>query len=210
MICNLSRREMLRFLALALPAALFGFKTRDYFDDELVCVHVYAPDQELPEPLLTPSRQFDQRSSGTEYFQIGLPELILCRTKIRLLELFQYVWPVTSAEVKGVQESVKIIYTQPVMEDIRAIADVQKILEKQNNLRRRKKESLAVIFTLNDYTKSGCPRLIEVCRKNKIDELIIFKDPSAPPYLCSYPSQQKGFKRPPPIGVPVSKRKAKS
>jgi hypothetical protein len=190
---------MLRLLALALPATLVGFKTRDYFDRELVCVHVYDPRQKLPEPLLSQPRKFGPRSVENQYFQIGLPELILCRSEIQLLEMFQYFWPVTGAEVKGLQKSVKIIYTQPVVENIQAIADLQKILEKQNNLRQRKNESLAVIFTLNDYTKSGCPPLVEVCRKNNIDELIIFKDPSAPPYLCSYPSQQKGFKRPPPI-----------
>lgn len=210
MICNLSRREMLRFLALALPAALSGFKPRDYFDRELVCVHVYDPNQDLPEPLLAQPRKLDQRSSGAEYFQIGVPELILCLTKIRLLELFQYFWPVTGSEVKELQGSVEIIHTQPVVENIRATADLQEILEKQNKLRQGQKRGLAVIFTLNDRTKYGCPHLIEVCRKNRIDELIIFKDPSVPPYLCSYPSQQKGFKRPPPIGVPLSKRKAKS
>ena len=200
MMCNLSRREMLRFLAIALPATLFGFKTRDYFDKELVCVHVYDPSQELPEPLLAQSRKFGQRSSDTEYFQIGLPELILCRTEMRLLEMFQYFWPVTPSEVKRLQGLVKIIYKQPVIEDTVKIADLQKILKEQNNLRQSKKEGLAVILTLNDHTKYACPDLFEICRTQKVNELIIFKDPSRPPYLCSHPSQQKGFKRPPPIG----------
>ena len=209
MFCKLSRREILKFFALLLPATLFGFKTRDYFDRELVCVHVYDPIQDLPEPLLSQSRKFDQRSSETQYFQIGLPELILCRSETRLFERFQYFWPVTRAEVKRL-ESVKIIYTRAVVEDTRAMADLQSALEKQNNLQQSKKEGLAVIYTLNDHTRSGCARLIEVCRENKIAELIIFKDPSVPPYLCSFPSKQKGFKRPPPIGVPLSQRKAKS
>jgi hypothetical protein len=199
MMCNLSRRKMLRFLAIALPATLFGFKTRDYFEKELVCVHVYDPSQDLPEPLLAQSRKSSQRSSDTEYFQIGLPELILCRTEMKLLEMFQYFWPVTRPEVKRLRGLVRIIYKQPVMEDIGKIADLQKILEEQNNLSQSKKAGLAVILTLNDYTKYSCPHLIEICRTNKIDELIIFKDPSRPPYLCSHPSQQKGFKRQPPI-----------
>ena len=199
MMCNLSRREMLRFLAIALPATLFGFKTRDYFEKELVCVHVYDPSQDLPEPLLAQSRKSGQRLSDTEYFQIGLPELILCRTEMKLLEMFQYFWPVTDPEVKRLRGLVKIIYKQPVMEDIGKIADLQKIVEEQNNRSQSKKAGLAVILTLNDYTKYSCPHLIEICRTNKIDELIIFKDPSRPPYLCSHPSQQKGFKRPPPI-----------
>jgi hypothetical protein len=190
---------MLRFLAIALPATLFGFKTRDYFEKELVCVHVYDPSQDLPAPLLAQSRKSGQRSSDTEYFQIGLPELILCRTEMKLLEMFQYFWPVTRPEVKRLRGLVKIIYKQPVMEDIGKITDLQKILEERNNLSQSKKAGLAVILTLNDYTKYSCSHLIEICRTNKIDELIIFKDPSRPPYLCSHPSQQKGFKRPPPI-----------
>ena len=202
---------MLRFLTIAFPATLFGFNTRDYFDKELVCVHVYDPSQDLPEPLLAQSYKFGQRSSGTEYFQIGLPELILCRTEMKLLEMFQYFWPVTRPEVKRLQGWVKIIYKQPVMEDIvDKITDFQKILEEQNNLRQSKKGALAVILTLNDYTKNACPHLIEICRTNKIEELIIFKDPSRPPYLCSHPSQQKGFKRPPPIGGQLIRRSTKS
>jgi hypothetical protein len=192
---------MLRFLAIALPASLFGFKTRDYFDKELVCVHVYDPSQKLPDPLLAQSRKFGPRSSDIEYFQIGLPELILCRTEMKLLEMFQYFWPVTRSEVKQLQGLVKIIYKQPLIEDTFEIGDLQKILKELKNLRQNEKEGLAVFLTLNDYTKYACSDLIEISRTNKIDELIIFKDPSRPPYLCSHPSQQKGFKRPPPIGA---------
>ena len=201
MMCNMSRREMLRFLAIALPASLFGFKTRDYFDKELVCVHVYDPSQKLPEPLLAQSRKFGPRSSDIEYFQIGLPELILCRTEMRLLEMFQYFWPVTRSEVKQLQGLVKIIYKQPLIEETVELGYLQKILKELKNLRQNEKEGLAVILTLNDYTKYACSDLIEISRTNKIDMLIIFKDPSRPPYLCSHPSQQKGFKRPPPIGA---------
>ena len=209
-MCNLSRREMLRFFAIALPATLFGFKTKGYFDRELVCVHIYDPSQELPEPLIAQSRRFGKRLSDTEYFQIGLPELIVCRTEMRLLEMFQYFWPVTRSEVNRLQELVNIIYKQPIMEDSVKIADLQKILKEQNNLGQSKRESLAVIFTLNDYTKYACPDLIEICRTQKINELIIFKDPSRPPYLCIHPSQQKGFKRPPPIDARFGKMMAKS
>lgn len=204
-MCNLTRRGLLRFLAIALPATLFGFKTRDYFDRELVCVHVYDPCRKLPEPLLARSRMFGQRSSDTEYFQIGMPELILCRPQIKLLEMFQYFWPVTRTEVKQLQRSVKVIYQLPVVENAVNMADLQKLLQAQNNIRKRKKDRLAVILTLNDYTKYACPHLIEICRTNRIDELIIFKDPSRAPYLCSHRSQQKGFKRPPPIGGQASK-----
>ena len=94
MDCRLSRREMLRFPTVVLPTALFGYKVIDYFDEELVCVHVYGLSQKLPDPLLK--------------------------------------------EMKNLKNALKV---GP-----------------------------------------------------------IFKDPSKPPYLCSYPSQQKGFKKKPPIG----------
>ena len=204
-MCNLTRREILRFLTIALPATLFGFKSTDHFDKELVCVHVYDPGQKLPEPLLAHSRIIGQRSSGAEVFQIGLPELILCRTQMKLLEMFQYFWPVTHSEVKQLQALVTIVYQQPVVKNAASMADLQKLLKAQNNLRLRKNDRLAVILTLNDHTKCACPDLIEICRTNRIDELIIFKDPSRPPYLCSHRSQQKGFKRPPPIGGQSSK-----
>ena len=90
MDCRLSRRQMLRFLTLVLPTALFGYRVIDYFDKELVCVHVYALSQGLPEPLLENSAKSERRIEGRSYFQIGLPELTLCRTEIRLLDIFPY------------------------------------------------------------------------------------------------------------------------
>ena len=190
----------MRFLTIALPATLFGFKSKDYFDRELVCVHVYNPAHVLPDPLVIQSSEIGHHRPNKEYFQIGLPELILCRTEMKLLDMFQYFWPVSRPEVKRTQGSIKILFNKPVIEGIDSLIDFQKIVEKQNNLRLDKKEALAVILTLNDYTKFGCSLIVDICRSNRIDELVIFKDPSRPPYLCSYPSQQKGFKRPPPIG----------
>ncbi|MGD8963811.1 MAG: hypothetical protein PVF29_03570 [Desulfobacterales bacterium] len=114
MNCGLSRREMLRFLTVVLPTALFAYRLIDYFDGELVCVHVYGLSQNLPEPLLKRTEKSAKRLKDGSYFHIGLPELIVCRTEKSLLD--------------------------------------------------------------------------------------IFKDPSKPPYLCSYPYRQKGFKKKPPIG----------
>ena len=210
MMCNLSRREFLRFLFIALPATLFGFKSRDNFDRELVCVHVYNPAQVLPEPLLIQSSEIGQRRPNKKYFQIGLAELILCRTEMKLLDMFQYFWPVSRPEVKRLRGSIKILFEKPVIEGVNSLIDFQKIVEKQNNLRPGKKEALVVILTLNDYTKYGCALIADICRSNGIDEFVIFKDPSRPPYLCSYPSQQKGFKRPPPIDARFGNMMAKS
>ena len=198
-MCNLSKREFLRFLFIAIPASQFGFKIKDNFDRELVCVHVYDPAQVLPEPLLAESSEIGKRRPNRKYFQIGLAELILCRTEMKLLDMFQYFWPVSRPEVKRLRESIKILYQRPVIEGVDSLNDFQKILKKQKNLHPEKKESLAVILTLNDYTQLGSSLIVDLCRKNDVDEFVIFKDPSQPPYLCSYPSKQKGFKRPPPI-----------
>ena len=196
MDCRLSRREMLRFLTVVLPTALFGYKLIDYFDQELVCVHVYGLSQNLPEPLLADNEKPEKRNEEGTYFQIGLPELILCRTEIRLLDIFAYFWPVTRPEIKRFQNSSKIIYSLPAIEQIDQLAGLEAAL----NRTQTQKGSLAVILTLNDYTQNACLRLVNVCRAKGVAELVIFKDPSEPPYLCSYPSRQKGFKKKPPIG----------
>jgi len=69
MDCRLSRREMLRFLTVVLSTALFGYKVIDYFDEELVCVHVYGLSQKLPDPLLERNEKSEKRIEGGPYFQ---------------------------------------------------------------------------------------------------------------------------------------------
>ena len=194
----LSRREMLYFLAILLPATLVGFKGRDYFDKELVCIHIYDLDQPLPKPLLEKTKRIKKRSPGKEYFQIGMPELILCRTGMKLLDMFQYYWPVSRSEIHQLQEQITILFKKHVIEKIDGLIDFRKVLDKQINVPKHSKESLTVILTVNDYTIHTCPDLVHICRNKRVDDLVILKDPSRPPYLCSYPSQQKGFKRPPP------------
>ena len=196
MDCRLSRREMLRFMTVVLPTALFGYKVIDYFDDELVCAHVFGLSQDLPAPLLESSKTFEKRIEGGAYFEIGLPELILCRTEMRLLDIFSYFWPITRPEIQQFQKSSTVLYSLPTIEHIDQLAGFETALSRTKT----HKGSLAVILTLNDYTQNACPRLVNVCRQKGVAELVIFKDPSQPPYLCSYPSQQKGFKKKPPIG----------
>ena len=107
MDCRLSKREMLRFLTVVLPTALFGYHLIDYFDEELVCVHVYRLSQNLPDPLLESYENSEKRIQGRSYLQIGLPELILCRTEIRLLDIFAYFWPITRPEIQRFRNSSK-------------------------------------------------------------------------------------------------------
>ena len=200
MDCRLSRREMLRFLTVVLPTALCGCKAIDYFDEELVCVHVFDPSQNLPAPLLEIHAKSERRAEGKSYFQIGLPELILCRTELRLLDIFAYFWPITRPEIKRFQGASTVLFRLPVMERVDQVADLETALSRTNKKPNPPKSSLAVILTLNNYTLNATPRLVDICRSKGVAEIVIFKDPSKPPYLCSYPSQQKGFKKKPPIG----------
>lgn len=199
MDCRLSRRQMLRFLTVVLPTALFGYSVIDYFDDELVCVHVYALSQNLPDPLLERNEIYEGRIEGGACFQIGLPELILCRTEIRLLDIFAYFWPLTRLEIQRFQDSSTVLFTLPVVEHVDQLAGLESALEQIGKKQIAEKGSLAVILTLNRYTRNACHRLVNICRDKGVAEMVIFKDPSRPPYLCSYPSQQRGFKKKPPI-----------
>ena len=200
MDCKLSRRGMLRFLVFALPATLFGYQRTDYFDDELVCVHVYDPSRDLPPPLTDVQLGNEKRPENADYFRIGLPELIWCETPKPLLDLFQYFWPVTRQEVSRLQHQIKIRHQVDKLLGTEDLQSLEHTLDTRKHRQPSKTKSWAMILTLNDYTRQICPRLADLCKKHAVDELIIFKDPSQPPYLCSYPSTQKGFKKPPPIG----------
>lgn len=190
---------MLRFLTVVLPTALFGYKLIDYFDEELVCAHVYALSQDLPDPLLEINEESEKRIEGESCFQIGLPELFLCRAQIRFLDIFAYFWPITQPEIQRFQNSSKVLFSLPVIEHIDQLAGLETALNRTGEKQKNKKGSLAVILTLNRYTRNACHRLVHICRQKGVEEMVIFKDPSKPPYLCSYPSLQKGFKKKPPI-----------
>ena len=79
--------------------------------------------------------------------------------------------------------------------------ELEKLLGPAEKAEEKEKEDTksAIIFTYNDMTKYFASEIISQWQGFGIEELVLFKDPSKPPYLCSYPSLQKGFKRPPPI-----------
>ena len=182
-----------------MPTGLFGFKFIDYFDKELVCVHVYNLSQNLPDPLLEANGNSEKRIEAESYFQIGLPELLLCRTEMRLLDIFEYFWPITRPEIKRFQNASKALFSLPKIEHADQLAELETAL----NRAQPQKGSLVVVLTLNDHTRRSCHRLVNICREKAVAELVIFKDPSKPPYLCRYPSEQKGFKKKPPIGEDI-------
>ena len=183
MDCRLSRRQMLRFLTIVLPAALLGYKTIDYFDKELVCAHVFELSKNLPEPLLESTQTSAKRSEGGSYFQIGLPELILCRTEMRLLDIFAYFWPITRPEIQRFQNSSKVLFSLPVIAHTDQLTGLEMALNQSGERQKSKKGSLAVILTLNAYTRNTCHRLVDICREKGVAEIVIFKDPSKPPAL---------------------------
>ena len=199
-LCGLTRREMLRIFMIALPAAAIGWKRIDYFDRELVCVHVYDPEQTLPTPLHEKAGTSDRKPTKRSLFHVGLPELVLCQTNTSFLQRYPFFWPVTRDEVEQLKGSMRVLQQ---IKSIRGDKDIDGLREKLLKHRRQNKETsghLAVIFTLNDSSTTVCSAVVDACRSYRVDELVIFKDPSRPPYLCSYPTLQRGFKRPPPIG----------
>jgi hypothetical protein len=191
-MCNPSRRQVLQFLSIVLPADLLTAKFRDNFDKELVCSHVYDLRQPLPGPMLEKRGDTGPRSGGRKYFQIGLPELIICTTKIKFLDMFPYFWPITRQEVQRLHGAIEVVFQRKALSGKDDLTAVKRMLDRQQ------RQTRAVIFTLNRYTRPWCAGLIKACRQGGADEMLIFKDPSQPPYLCRHPSLQKGFKRPPP------------
>jgi hypothetical protein len=148
-----------------------------------------------------------KRLKDGSYYQIGLPELIVCRTEKSLLEIFAYFWPLTRPEIQRFQNSSEVLFSLPVIEHVDRLTGFEKALNQARARQKAQKESLAVMLTLNDFTRNACRQLVDICLEKGVAELVIFKDPSKPPYLCSYPSQQKGFKKKPPIGKGYTLRK---
>jgi hypothetical protein len=182
---------VLRLLAFLPPALLLGASGRDYVASELVCAHVFNLSQELPAPLTRPAKS--PKSRGSNLFTIGLPELILCRSQAPLLERFPYFWPLEPDQISGLPQKVQVLLAIPELE-AKSPARLGMELAKPA----AGNGYLALIFVMNDATRGLCAELIEQSRIGGVKELLIFKDPSKPPYLCSLPHIQKGFKRKPP------------
>jgi len=194
-----TRREILQFLRLLFPAALLGFREKDSFDEELVCVHIFQPAFQIPEPLLTQYKIIPERNKLKNLFHVGIPELLLCTTEIKFLSIFQYFWPITRSEFQSSYEKISLKYNKLELNEKKDILDFSRYLKSNWNGSKKEDSKSAIIFTYNDMTKYFASEIISQWQGFGIEELVLFKDPSKPPYLCSYPSLQKGFKRRPPI-----------
>lgn len=194
---SLSRRDFLERLSAAYAAMLTGcHKTTDWFEKERVCIHVFNPQETLPAPLLQKTTDTPSRSVNEDLFGVGLPELVLCTTKTRFLDLFPYFWPFSRDDFKQLEQSIEILYDKKVLSTSTDLDDFESHLRRQVHVPAGL--SSVVIFTFNDFTRHLTPRLVDICRQAKIGELVLFKDPTRDPYLCEYPAKQGGFKRPPP------------
>jgi hypothetical protein len=194
-----TRREILQFLGLLFPATLLGFREKDSFDEELVCVHIFQPAFRIPEPLLTQYGTIPERHKLKNLFDVGIPEFLLCTTELQFLSIFQYFWPITRSEFQSCYEQISIKYNKLELNGKNDILDFSRYLKSNWNGSKKEDSKSAIIFTYNDMTKYFASEVIRQWQGFGIKELVLFKDPSKPPYLCSYPSLQKGFMRPPPI-----------
>lgn len=195
----LSRREFLERLAAVYAGAAFSgcSRKRDLFEQERVCIHVLHPQESIPAPLLEKTDLQPRRSPREDAFNIGLPELVVCETRARLLDLFQYFWPFTRDDFDTLQRAVQIRYQKARIDTPLDVAQFAAYLREHKAQWAKAGASAAVLFTWNDITRQWSPEIAAACRESAVQEFIVFKNPTEPPYLCDYPAKQKGFKRPP-------------
>lgn len=197
-MATFTRREVLRIISLILPASVVHCSRNDVFQEERVCVHVYDHGIALPEPLLQKYKDSPSRPTRTKLFNIGIPELVLCSTPASFVKLFQYFWPITRVEFQQAHSSIAIRYQEPTLIGRESLDKLKGYLEKVSSVIFSSEKKSALLLTLNDHTKYWIDDLLEIWRVHRIDEFVVFKDPTKSPYLCDYPALQKGFKRPPP------------
>lgn len=199
---RVTRRQVLQMLSMILPASALGFWSegaQDAFDKELVCVHIFQPGFKIPDPLWERYNSTPVRRNRLGLFNLKIPELLLCRTDKNFLSIFEYFWPIERAEFNDTLRKVTLKYEKGRIAEKGDVSDFSGFLENIHAELKRNIKKTAIIFTLNDFTRYFTADILNLWQTYGINEFILFKDPSKPPYLCSYPSLQKGFKRPPPI-----------
>ena len=189
-------------LSMILPVSALGFRsegTQDAFDKELVCVHIFQPGFKIPYPLWERYDPIPIRGNTLDLFNLKIPELLLCSTDYNFLSIFEYFWPIERAVLNDTLRKVTVKYEKVKITEKSDVSDFGGFLENTHAELKRNIKKTAIIFTLNDFTRYFTADILNLWQTYGINEFIMFKDPSKPPYLCSYPSLQKGFKRPPPI-----------
>jgi hypothetical protein len=197
-----TRRQILQILSLILPASAFAFRSeraQDAFDKKLVCVHIFQPGFKIPDPLWERYNLIPVRGKPSDLFNLKIPELLLCRADKKFLSIFEYFWPIERAEFNDALRKVTVKYENAKITEKSDISEFSGWLESIHAESKRNIKKTAVIFTLNEFTRYFAADILNLWQTYGINEFVLFKDPSKPPYLCSYRSLQKGFKRPPPI-----------
>jgi len=189
-------------LAMILPVSVLGFRSKgakDAFDKELVCVHIFQQGFKIPEPLWEQHASIPVRRAHSDLFNLQIPELIICETEKNFLSIFEYFWPIERSEFNDTLRKVSVEYEKLKISGKSDVSEFSRYLENINAETERNIKNTAIVFTLNDFTRYFVADYLNLWRTFGIDEFVLFKDPSEYPYLCSYQSLQKGFKRPPPI-----------
>ena len=197
-----TRRQILQILSMVLPASALGFRiegAQDAFDKELVCVHIFQPGFKIPKPLGERHDSISVQRDHSDLFNLKIPELVLCTAEKDFLSIFEYFWPIERSEFNDTLRKVSVEYKKLKITGKKDVSEFSKYLESINAGKKRNIKKTAIIFTLNDFTRYFIADHLNLWQTFGIDEFVLFKDPSKSPYLCSYPSLQKGFKRPPPI-----------
>ena len=189
-------------LSMILPASALGYRSQgaqDAFDKELVCVHIFQQGFKMPDPLWERYDSIPVRGNQSDLFNLKIPELLLCSTDKDFLSIFRYFWPIERAEFYNTYSSASVKYEKVKIAERSDIYEFSGFLENFHAELKRNIYKTAVILTFNDFTRYFAADILDLWQTYGINEFVLFKDPSKPPYLCSYPSLQKGFKRPPPI-----------
>ena len=189
-----SRRQLLKLFAGVVPTAALACRAKNPFLDERVCVHVFPKTLALPAPLLEDLGAPPNRRPGTAVFDTGLPELLVCATSIPFLQMFPYFWPLSQAEFDRCRRSIRLLFSIQQLPSDREERELEQWL---SALRPEERPRLAAILTYNQSTRFHARRHLTAFRGAALPELVVFKDPTAAPYLCDYAAAQHGFRRPP-------------
>jgi hypothetical protein len=193
-----TRRDFLVRLSAAHAAFFLGCQRsggEDWLARERVCIHVFDPRGLIAKPLLADLGSPPERGNQA-YFNFGLPELAVCSTQEKFLQMFQYFWPVTQDEIAHLRRTVEVKFQRAA---INGADDVQQLgsFLRDHQAGQARGTTSAVLLTYNDYTRFWARAVIRAAQETKVDEFVLFKNPALPPYLCDYPAAQKGFKKPP-------------
>ncbi len=192
-MASLTRRQVMELLATALPLSTLGCRSTELPPEDRVCAHVYPATLEVPASLLTDFGPPPAARTGTPPFTTGLPDVFICTTAVPFLKLFPYFWPVAPEEFRRARDSIRTLYRIDELSAAARAEEVERWLAG-----RSLPAGSAGVFTLNDFTRYFARRLLGALRSAGLAEIVVFKDPRVPPWLCDAPAVQKRFRRPPP------------